>query len=43
MYKKFGELISNLIATDQSHYVEQQTDGSYRKKAGIVNSELINQ
>jgi hypothetical protein len=43
MYKKFGELISNIIATDQSHYVEQQTDGSYHKKAGIVNSELINQ
>ena len=43
MYKKFGELISNIIATDQSHYVEQQTDGSYYKKAGIVNPELINQ
>ncbi|TOF11676.1 hypothetical protein CGJ28_26765, partial [Vibrio parahaemolyticus] len=37
------ELITNLIATDQNHYVEQQDDGTYRKKAGVVNSELIKQ
>ena len=43
MYKKFGELISNFIATDQSHYVEQQADGSYKRRSGIVNYELINQ
>lgn len=43
MYKKYGELITNLIATDQNHYVEQQDDGTYRKKAGVVNSELIKQ
>lgn len=43
MYKKYGELISNFLGTDQSHYVEQQADGSYRKKAGLVNSELISQ
>lgn len=43
MYKKYGELISNLMATDQSHYVEQQVDGTYRKKSGVVNSELIAQ
>ena len=31
------------LAFDQSHYVEQQNDGTYRKKAGVVNSELIKQ
>jgi hypothetical protein len=41
MYSEFGKLVSNIIATDQSHYVEQQPDGSYHKRAGIVNSELI--
>ena len=43
MYKKYGELITNILATDQSHYAEQQDDGTYRKKAGVVNSELIKQ
>ncbi|MGN2672941.1 RNA-directed DNA polymerase [Aliivibrio fischeri] len=43
MYKKYGELITNFMATDQSHYVEQQDDATYRKKAGVVNPELIKQ
>lgn len=43
MYRKYGKLITNLLATDQSHYVDQQDDGTYRKKAGVVNSELIKQ
>lgn len=43
MHEKYGKLITTLLATDQSHYVEQQNDGTYRKKAGSVNSELIKQ
>lgn len=43
MHDTYGKLITNLLATDQSHYVEQQNDGTYRKKAGVVNSELIKQ
>ncbi|WP_166421652.1 hypothetical protein [Pseudoalteromonas sp. Z1A8] len=43
MHKKYGELIISLLATDQSHYVEQKEDGTYRKKAGVVNSKLIEQ
>lgn len=43
MHDKYGKLITTLLATDQSHYVEQQNDGTYRKKAGSVNSELIKQ
>lgn len=41
MYWKFSELITKIIATDQSHYAEQQNDGSYRKKSGIVNPDFI--
>lgn len=43
MHEKYGKLITTLLATDQSHYVEQQNDGTYRKKASSVNSELIKQ
>lgn len=43
MHIKYGKLISNLLATDQNYYVEQQNDGTYRKKAGVVNPELIRQ
>ena len=41
MYLKFGELISDYLGTDQNHYVEQQPDGVYHKKAGIISPELI--
>lgn len=43
VYKKYGRLITKLLATDQSHYVDQQDDGTYRKKAGVVTPELIQQ
>lgn len=43
MHKKYGELIISLLAKDQSHYVEQKEDGTYWKKAGVVNSKLIEQ
>ena len=42
MFKKISELIYNFISTDQSHYVEQQNDGSYHKKFGLANADLIN-
>ncbi|MTC51226.1 hypothetical protein GKR59_16525 [Providencia alcalifaciens] len=43
MYERYGELITDLLATDQSHHVDQQDDGTYRKKAGVVTPELIKQ
>ena len=43
MYEKYGKLITNILATDQSHHVDQQDDGTYRKKAGVVTPELIKQ
>ena len=33
--------IRDRFSTDQSHFVEQKDDGSYKKKAGVVNPELI--
>ncbi|GAA0789678.1 MULTISPECIES: TOTE conflict system archaeo-eukaryotic primase domain-containing protein [Pseudomonadati] len=41
MYSKLAEKICEIFATDQGYFVEQMDDGSYRKKSGLVNSELI--
>jgi hypothetical protein len=41
MYSKLAEKICEIFATDQGYFVEQKDDGSYRKKSGLVNSELI--
>ncbi|WP_209327101.1 RNA-directed DNA polymerase [Pseudoalteromonas sp. PA2MD11] len=41
LFKKYGNLICKFLATDQHHYVAQQSDGSYLKKAGFVNPKFI--
>ncbi|RZF83691.1 hypothetical protein EXT46_05195 [Pseudoalteromonas sp. CO325X] len=41
LYKRYGELLCKHLATNQNHYVEQQSDGSYHKRAGVVNPNLI--
>lgn len=41
MYSKLAEKICEKFATDQGYFVEQIDDGSYRKKSGLVNNELI--
>ncbi len=41
MYIEFAKRVCEILSTDQSHYAEQQIDGSYRKKAGVVSCEFI--
>lgn len=36
MLNELAKLLHRFIATDQSYYAEQQTDGTYRKKPGLV-------
>jgi hypothetical protein len=41
MHSKLAEKICEKFATDQGHFIEQIDDGSYRKRSGLVNNELI--
>lgn len=41
MPKELATLLHKLFATDQNYYAEQQADGTYRKKPGLVTSSLL--
>lgn len=41
MYHKFGQLVCEILGTNQNYHVEQQDDGTYRKKNGLVTANFL--
>ncbi|WP_242170998.1 MULTISPECIES: reverse transcriptase domain-containing protein [unclassified Pseudomonas] len=41
MLNELAKLLHGFLATDQSYHAQQQSDGTYRKRAGAITSKLL--